>query len=66
MRGPMDKRLTERVRELQSEVAQIATAHRGEMPYRKGELEKRLRYEERLHRLQKIKDELGGLLRRAA
>jgi hypothetical protein len=62
----MNKRLPERVRELQSEVAQIAIAHRGEMPYRKGELEKRLRYEERLHRLQKIKDELSGLLRRAA
>ena len=66
VRGPMDKRLTERVRELQSEVAQIAAAHRGEMPYRKGELEKRLRYEERLHRLQDIKEELGYLLRRAA
>jgi hypothetical protein len=62
----MHKRLTKRVRKLQSEVAQIAAAHRGEMPYRKGQLEKRLRYEERLHRLQKIKDELGGLLRRAA
>jgi hypothetical protein len=60
------KRLTERVRELQSEVAQIATAHYCEMPYRKGELEKRLRYEERLHRLQVIKEELGYMLRRAA
>ena len=62
----MDERLIERVRELQFEVAQIAAAHRGEMPYRKGELEKRLRYEERLHRLQDIKEELGYLLRRAA
>jgi hypothetical protein len=62
----MDKRLTERVRELQSEVAQIAAAHGGEMPYCKGELEKRLRYDERLHRLQDIKEELGYLLRRAA
>ena len=66
MRTPMDKRLIERVRELQCEVAQIAAAHRGEMPYRKGEFEKRLRYEERLHRLQDIKEELGDLLRRAA
>jgi hypothetical protein len=62
----MDKRLTERARELQCEVAQIAAAHREEMPYRKGELEKRLRYEERLHRLQDIKEELDYLLRRAA
>ena len=62
----MNKRLVERVRELQTEVTQIATAHRGEMPYRKGELEKRLRYEERLHRLQDIKEELSYLLRRAA
>jgi hypothetical protein len=62
----MDERLSERVRELQCEVAQIATAHRGEMPYLKGELEKRLRYEERLHRLQDIKEELSYLLRRAA
>ena len=61
-----DERLIERVRELQVEVAQIAAAHRGEMPYRKGDLEKRLRYEERLHRLQDIKEELGYLLRRAA
>ena len=38
MRAPIDKRLIERVRELQCEVAQIAAAHRGEMPYRKGEL----------------------------
>jgi len=62
----MNKRVVDRVRELQTEVTQIATAHRGEMPYRKGELEKRLRYEERLHRLQDIKKELGGLLKRAA
>jgi hypothetical protein len=62
----MDKRLIERVRELQCEVAQIAAAHHGEMLYLKGELEKRLRYEERLHRLQDIKQELGYLLRRAA
>jgi hypothetical protein len=62
----MDKRLIERVRELQCEVAQIAAAHRGEMPYLKGELEKRLRYEERLHRLQDIEEELSYLLRRAA
>jgi len=62
----MDERPSERVRELQCEVAQIAAAHRGEMPYLKGELEKRLRYEERLHRLQDIKEELGYLLRRAA
>jgi hypothetical protein len=66
MRAPMDKRLTERVRELQCEVAQIAAAHRGEMAYLKGELEKRLRYEERLHRLQDIEEELSYLLRRAA
>jgi hypothetical protein len=66
MRAPMDERLSERVRELQCEVAQIAAAHRGEMPYLKGELEKRLRYEERLHRLQDIKEELSYLLRRAA
>lgn len=65
MRAPTHERI-ERVRELQFEVAQIAAAHRGEMPYRKGELEKRLRYEERLHRLQDIKEELGYLLRRAA
>jgi hypothetical protein len=64
--NPMDKRLNERVRELQCEVAQIAAAHREEMPYRKGELEKRLRYEERLYRLQDIKEELDYLLRRAA
>jgi hypothetical protein len=62
----MDKRLIERVRELQCEAAQIAAAHRGEMPYLKGELEKRLRYEERLHRLQDIEEELSYLLRRAA
>jgi len=66
MRAPIDKRLIERVRELQCEVAQIAAAHRGEMPNLKGELEKRLRYEERLHRLQDIKEELSYLLRRAA
>ena len=66
MRAPMDERLSERVRELQCEVAQIAAAHRGEMPYLKGELERRLRYEERLHRLQDIKEELSYLLRRAA
>ena len=66
MRTPTNERLIERVRELQVEVAQIAAAHRGEMPYRKGELEKRLRYEERLHRLQDIKEELGYLLKRAA
>jgi hypothetical protein len=66
MRAPMDERLIERVRELQCEVAQIATAHYCEMPYRKGELEKRLRYEERLNRLQDIKEELGVLLKRAA
>jgi hypothetical protein len=65
MRAPTNERLVERVRELQVEVAQIAAAHRAEMPYRKGELEKRLRYEERLHRLQDIKEELGGLLKRA-
>jgi hypothetical protein len=35
----MNKRVIERVRELQCEVAQIAAAHRGEMPYRKGDLE---------------------------
>jgi hypothetical protein len=62
----MNERLIERVRELQSEVAQIATAHRREMPYCKGELEKRLRYEEKLQRLQDIKEELGYLLKRAA
>src|SRR5712692_8447584 len=43
----MDKELIERVRELQCEVAQIAAAHRGEMPYRKGDLEKQQRYERR-------------------
>jgi hypothetical protein len=62
----MDKRLIERVRELQCEVAQIAAAHRGEMPYRKGELEKQLRYKARTNRLQEIKEELDHLLRRAA
>jgi hypothetical protein len=62
----MDKRLTERIRELQCEVAQIAAAHREEMPYRQGESEKRLRYEERLRRLQDIKAELNDLRRGAA
>jgi hypothetical protein len=62
----MDKRLIERVRELQCEVPQIAAAHRGEMPYRKGDLEKQLRYERRLDRLQEIKEELSYLLQRAA
>jgi hypothetical protein len=62
----MNKRVIERVRELQCEVAQIAAAHRGEMPYRKGDLEKQLRYERRLDRLQEIKEELSFLLRRAA
>jgi hypothetical protein len=62
----MNKRVIERVRELQCEVAQIAAAHRGEMPYRKGDLEKRMRYERRLDRLQEIKEELSFLLRRAA
>jgi hypothetical protein len=62
----MEKRLNERVRELQCEVAQIAAVHRAEMPYRKGDLEKQLRYEQRLDRLQEIKDELAYLLRRAA
>jgi hypothetical protein len=66
MRAPMDERLSERVRELQCWVAEIAAAPRGEMPYLKGELEKRLQYEERLHRLQDIKEELSYLLRRAA
>ncbi len=62
----MDKGLIERVRELQCEVAQIAAALRGEMPYRKGDLEKQQRYERRLDRLQEIKEELSYLLRRAA
>ena len=62
----MDNRLSKRVRELQSEVAQIAAAHLAELPYRKGDLEKQLRYEQRLERLQAIKDELGYLLQRAA
>ena len=62
----MNKRVIERVRELQCEVAQIAAAHRGEMPYRKGDPEKQLRYERRLDRLQKIKEELSFLLGRAA
>jgi hypothetical protein len=62
----MDKRLIERVRELQCEVAKIAAAHRAEMPYRKGDLENQLRYEARLARLQEIKEELGYLHKRAA
>jgi hypothetical protein len=49
----MNKRLIERVRELQCEVAQIAAAHRGEMPYRKGDLEKQLQYERRLDRFKR-------------
>jgi hypothetical protein len=61
----MDNRLSQRVRELQSEVAQIAAAHLSDTPYRKGNLEKQLLYQQRLDRLQAIKDELG-LLKRAA
>jgi hypothetical protein len=36
------------------------------MPYRKGNSEKQLLYEQRLERLQAIKDELGYMRRRAA
>jgi len=61
----MNNPVIERVRELQCEVAQIAAAHRVEMPYRKGDLEK-LRYERRLDRLQEINEELSYLLLRAA
>jgi hypothetical protein len=65
-RNDMDNRLSQRVRELQCEVAQIAAAHLSDMPYRKGDLEKQLRYEQRLDRLQAIKEELGFMLQRAA
>lgn len=62
----MDNRLSQRVRELQSEVAQIAAAHLSDMPFRKGNLEKQLLYEQRLDRLQAIKEELRYLRQRAA
>ena len=62
----MDNWPIERVRELKREVAQIAAAHRAEMPYRKGNLDKQLRHERRLDRLPQIRVELSALLPRSA
>jgi hypothetical protein len=62
----MDNRLSQRVRKLQSEVSEIAAAHLSDTPYRKGNLEKQLLYEQRLERLRAITDELRYMLQRAA